>query len=139
MSLTNLALSIQPWVLDNQLCCPQVAKRKLTQSCHGLVYKAVTPYSKQQQVPVDDLMMAGLHGLHIGVQKFDPARGNRLSTVAYMWISAKVRAAFREMAGGIWIPARTRADVSNCAHLIHTALLMISCLLYDQGHHCSHT
>ena len=93
------------------VCCGQVAKRRLIKASQGLVLKIVEPYSKQSLVPVDDLLMAGLHGLQTGLQKFDPARGNRLSTVTYMWISEAIRTAFREMASGIWIPNRTKADV----------------------------
>ena len=89
----------------------QVAKRKLIQASSGLVFKIVTPYLKQQLVPVEDLLMAGMDGLRVGVQKFDPARGTRLSTVAYMWASQAVRGTFREMAAGIWVPAKARADV----------------------------
>ena len=95
------------------VCYGQVAKRQLMKASQGLVLKVVEPYSKQSLVPVDDLLMAGLHGLQTGVQKFDPARGARLSTVTYMWISEAVRSAFREMAAGIWIPGRAKADVGT--------------------------
>lgn len=96
-------------------------------SCHGLVFKIVTPYLKQHQVPVEDLLMAGLTGVQMGVQKFDPERGNRLSTMVYMWTFSQVQATFREMAAGIHISAKARADVSRIAHA--QQIMLLQCLV----------
>ena len=43
-------------------------------------------------------MQAGLQGLHTALDKYDPSRGTRLSTMATWWVSTQVRRAHaREM------------------------------------------
>lgn len=90
----------------------QVAKRKLAQAHLWLVFKVVSAYQRQKQVCTDDLVQAGLHGLDKALDKFDPDRGNRLSTVAYMWIKEAVGRTYYELAGTIKISERTRTNVS---------------------------
>lgn len=89
----------------------QVAKRKLTQAHLWLVFKEVSAYHRQKQVCTDDLVQAGLCGLDTALNKFDPDRGNRVSTVAYMWIKEAVGRAYTELAGTIKISERTRTNV----------------------------
>ena len=89
----------------------QVAKRKLIKSNQRLVLKVVGTYNLQKRVPVDDLLVAGLRGLETGVDRFQPSRGNRLSTVAYMWICEAVRRVFTELAVAITIPGRVKINV----------------------------
>jgi RNA polymerase sigma factor (sigma-70 family) len=42
-------------------------------------------------LPLDDLHQAGILGLHLGVQRFNPASGNRLSTVVRWWILSEMQ------------------------------------------------
>lgn len=89
----------------------QVAKRKLAQAHLWLVFKVVSAYQRQKQVCADDLVQAGLYGLDKALDKFDPDRGNRLSTVAYMWIKEAVGRSYYELAGTIKVSERTRTNV----------------------------
>ena len=89
----------------------QVAKRQLAQAHVWLVFKEVSAYHRQKQVCTDDLVQAGLSGLNTALDKFDPDRGNRLSTVAYMWIKDAVGRAYNELKGTIKISERTRTNV----------------------------
>lgn len=91
----------------------QVAKRKLTRAHLWLVFKEVSAYHRQKQVCTDDLVQAGLCGLDTALDKFDPDRGNRVSTVAYMWIKEAVGRAYTELAGTIKISERTRTNVGH--------------------------
>ena len=89
----------------------QVAKRQLAQAHVWLIFKEVSAYHRQKQVCTDDLVQAGLSGLDTALDKFDPDRGNRLSTVAYMWIKDAVGRAYNELTGTIKISERTRTNV----------------------------
>jgi RNA polymerase sigma factor (sigma-70 family) len=42
-------------------------------------------------VPYDDLISAAYWGLVVAVNKFDPTRGNKFSTMAYVWIEKSVQ------------------------------------------------
>lgn len=95
----------------------QAAKHMLIKSNQRLVLKVVSTYNKQKQVPVEDLLVAGLHGLERGVDHFEPARGNRLSTVAYIWIWEAVRRVFTELAVAIKIPAAIKTNVGIISYI----------------------
>lgn len=41
--------------------------------------------------PEGDLVTAGLSGLRLAAQRYDPAMGTRFSTVASMWISQGIQ------------------------------------------------
>ena len=102
------------------LVATQVAKRKLAQAHLWLIFKAVSAYHRQKQVCTDDLVQAGLCGLDTALDKFDPDRGNRLSTVAYMWIKEAVGRAYIELTGTIKISERTRINVGcACSDPVH--------------------
>lgn len=93
------------------LVAMQVAKRKLAQAHLWLIFKEVSAYHRQKHVCTADLVQAGLSGLDTALDKFDPDRGNRLSTVAYMWIKDAVGRAYHELTGTIKISERTRTNV----------------------------
>ena len=73
--------------------------------------KVVLTYSQQKQVDMQDLIQAGMYGLGRGLDKFDPSRGNRVSTVAYMWIKEAVGRVYNESARTIIISERTLTNV----------------------------
>ena len=110
-ALCILFLKCAVYCLLPRMTLLQVAKRKLAQAHLWLVFKVVSAYQRQRQVCTDDLVQAGLYGLDKALDKFDPDRGNRLSTVAYMWIKEAVGRSYYELAGTIKIPERTRTNV----------------------------
>jgi len=50
------------------------------------VGKKYLRYASMRAVEFEDLLQAGAVGLQRGVEKYDPARGYKLSTYAYWWI-----------------------------------------------------
>ncbi len=100
----------QPQAINYSLIL-QVARRRLTQANLHLVLKAVLGYSQQKQVDMQDLIQAGMYGLGRGLDKYDPSRGNRVSTVAYMWIKEAVGRVYNESARTILISGRTLTNV----------------------------
>ena len=108
------------------LLAMQVAKRKLAQAHLWLIFKEVSAYHWQKHVCTDDLIQAGLSGLETALDKFDPDRGNRLSTVAYMWIKEAVGRAYNELTGTIKISERTRTNVScTCPVNLHVCMRIV--------------
>ena len=91
----------------------QVAKRKLMQANLRIVLKVVLAYRHQQQVSMDDLVQAGMYGLSRAMDKFDPARGNKVSTVAHMWVKEAVGRAYNESARTIKISERMVTNVGS--------------------------
>ncbi|DBA75516.1 TPA: hypothetical protein ACH3X1_010765 [Trebouxia sp. C0004] len=94
-----------------RLHAAQVARRRLTQANLHLVLKAVLAYSQQKQVEMQDLIQAGMYGLSRGLDKYDPSRGNRVSTVAYMWVKEAVGRVYNESARTIIISERTLTNM----------------------------
>ncbi len=80
-----------------------------------LVLKAVLGFRHQRQVNLENLVQAGLYGLSRGLNKYDPDRGNRVSTVAYVWIREAVGRAYNESARTIKISERMLTNVSHGA------------------------
>lgn len=58
----------------------------------GLVVNRAKFYKRQfnPNLDVDDLIQDGCIGLMTAIRKFDPSRGNKFSTVAYMWINQSI-------------------------------------------------
>ncbi|KAL0045616.1 hypothetical protein WJX82_011513 [Trebouxia sp. C0006] len=98
-----------------RLHAAQVARRRLTQANLHLVLKAVLGYSQQKQVDMQDLIQAGMYGLGRGLDKYDPSRGNRVSTVAYMWIKEAVGRVYNESVRTITISERTLTNMRKIA------------------------
>lgn len=92
-----------------------------------LVLKVVLAYSQQRQVDMQDLIQAGMYGLSRGLDKFDPGRGNRVSTVAYMWIKEAVGRAYNESAHAIKLSERTLTNVGVGCLLLHVSPQACSC------------
>lgn len=70
----------------------------------------------------DDVFMAGMEGLTIGVNKFDGAKGYMLSTYAVSWIRTKVQRACYAQCGSARIPEELlQAGVSPMDPLVASA------------------
>ena len=71
----------------------------------GLVNKIVSKFPlKNANCSSDDLFQEGVAGLIHGIQKFDPAKGYRLSTYVYNWISVYVRRYFQNQGRTVRVP-----------------------------------
>ena len=78
---------------------------KLVVANFGLVNKIVGKFPlKNATCSHDDLFQEGVAGLIHGIQKFDPARGYRLSTYVYNWINVYVKRYFQNHGRTIRIP-----------------------------------
>lgn len=74
------------WYKDQDI----LAAQKLATSHLRLVAKMAKQY-KGYGLPMVDLISEGNIGLMIAVKKFDPYKGNRLSTYAMLWIKAMIQ------------------------------------------------
>ncbi len=55
-------------------------------------------------VPMEDVMAEGIHGLIIAIEKFDHTRGIKLSTYAAWWIRQRIQRFVSKMAEAVSIP-----------------------------------
>jgi len=69
----------------------QVARDKIINSNLRLVLKEAHRYNGCSKLPLEDLIQAGIHGLSIAVDRFNPKKyGTKLSTFAVPWIRLKI-------------------------------------------------
>lgn len=68
------------------------AKTKLTESYSAFVWSRARSFkARYPSAPeLDDLAQEGFIGLVKAIKKYDPSRGNKLSTVAYYWIDQAI-------------------------------------------------
>jgi len=59
---------------------------------------------RQVNVPMEDMMAEGIHGLIIAIEKFDHTRGIKLSTYAAWWIRQRIQRFVSKMAEAVSIP-----------------------------------
>lgn len=79
------------------------AKQRLIQSNLRFVIKMATAY-RNQGMSLDDLVQEGNLGLIEAVEKFDPERGNRLTTYASWWIRLALQRAVEQKTRPVKIP-----------------------------------
>lgn len=74
--------------LEKEVEDGKIAVRTLAEANIGLVYDRARVFkSRYPAAPeLEDLVQEGMTGLMTAIQKYDPARGNKFSTVAYYWI-----------------------------------------------------
>lgn len=71
----------------------------------GLVNKIVDKFPlRNASCTFEDLFQEGVAGLIHGIRKFDPARGYRLSTYVYNWISVYVRRYYQNHGRTVRVP-----------------------------------
>ena len=80
----------------------------------GLVRAALQRFRMQKRVAIDDLMLAGLRGLEIGINKWDPERGC-LTTVACWYIRDHISKTYGRLQTAICLPATTLEQASQMA------------------------
>ena len=79
------------------------AKQELVERHIRLVASIALKF-RQVNVPMEDVMAEGLHGLIIAIEKFDHTRGIKLSTYAAWWIRQRIQRFVSKMAEAVSIP-----------------------------------
>ena len=79
------------------------AKQELIERHIRLVASIALKF-RQVNVPMEDMMAEGIHGLIIAIEKFDHTRGIKLSTYAAWWIRQRIQRFVSKMAEAVSIP-----------------------------------
>ncbi|MEK9773431.1 MAG: sigma-70 family RNA polymerase sigma factor [Opitutae bacterium] len=79
------------------------AKQELVERHIRLVASIALKF-RQVNVPMEDVMAEGIHGLIIAIEKFDHTRGIKLSTYAAWWIRQRIQRFVSKMAEAVSIP-----------------------------------
>jgi len=79
------------------------AKQELVERHIRLVASIALKF-RQVNVPMEDVMAEGIHGLVIAIDKFDHTRGIKLSTYAAWWIRQRIQRFVSKMAEAVSIP-----------------------------------
>jgi RNA polymerase primary sigma factor len=81
----------------------QSAKQELIERHIRLVASIALKF-RLVNVPMEDVMAEGIHGLIIAIEKFDHTRGIKLSTYAAWWIRQRIQRFVSKMAEAVSIP-----------------------------------
>ena len=79
------------------------AKQELIER-HVRLVASIALKFRQVNVPMEDVMAEGIHGLIIAIEKFDHTRGIKLSTYAAWWIRQRIQRFVSKMAEAVSIP-----------------------------------
>eukprot|EP00746_Dinoflagellata_sp_MGD_P133665 gnl/MRDRNA2_/MRDRNA2_67408_c0_seq1.p1 gnl/MRDRNA2_/MRDRNA2_67408_c0~~gnl/MRDRNA2_/MRDRNA2_67408_c0_seq1.p1 ORF type:complete len:608 (-),score=76.29 gnl/MRDRNA2_/MRDRNA2_67408_c0_seq1:82-1905(-) len=76
--------------------CEKARRRMIDSNVRLVISMAKKKRRKHTEQNIYDLVSAGIDGLRVAVDKFDPARGYKFSTYAYWWIRVSVDRYLRE-------------------------------------------
>ncbi|KAK9811882.1 hypothetical protein WJX72_011765 [[Myrmecia] bisecta] len=82
----------------------QAAQRLLLQANVRLVLKMAYRWRWQQEVPMEDIVLAGMRGLEMGLQRFDPTRGAKLATAMWYYIQDGMHKGYGSMSRIVRLP-----------------------------------
>lgn len=80
------------------------ARRKLVEANWRLVVFMARKYGERTTLPMLDVVQEGMVGLMRAVERFDPERGQRLSTYATWWIRQSINRAIADQARSMRLP-----------------------------------
>ena len=80
-----------------------ISRDALVEANMGLVHSIAMSYSGKG-IEFDDLVQEGSIGLIKAVDKFDPSKGTRLSTYAYMKIKRQIQLSFTDLSNTVKVP-----------------------------------
>jgi RNA polymerase sigma factor (sigma-70 family) len=94
----------------------RAATEHLIQAHSRLIYKVARRYHCRSY-SLEDLVQEGILGLILAVERFDPARGCRLSTYAMHWIRQSIARAVEQNDRLIHVPMHTTSEVRRLIRL----------------------
>ncbi len=87
----------------------ETAKQKLVEANWRLVVFVARRYGDRTTLPMLDIVQEGMIGLMRGVERFDPERGQRLSTYVTWWIRQSINRAMSDQARSMRLPGHIYA------------------------------
>ncbi|KAK6163001.1 hypothetical protein DH2020_002842 [Rehmannia glutinosa] len=111
------AAGISQHKLDKILCNGRESEEKITSSYQRLVVSVASSY-QGRGLSLQDLTQEGSIGLLRGAIKFNPERGNKLSTYAYWWIRQSITKAIASKSKIIRLPGSISALVPKICETI---------------------
>lgn len=99
------------------------AVEQLVKANMGLVYERAKIFKRNypRAPEEEDLVQEGMTGLMTAVQKYDPERGNKFSTVAYFWIAQAVGRGVNKTGRLVRLPENRINEYSRITKIMNDA------------------